>query len=91
VLEGEIGDVTEADFQVLLANLHGDLLLSVGPELVRRARPGAALILSGILWEHNWDVRRLFGGLGCQVRQNLFLDEYSTLLLRSQEIQEAAR
>ena len=82
LFEGELGSVAGRRFDLLLCNLHGDILLGVGPELVARAAPGARLILSGILWEHNWDVRELYGRLGCELVSNRFLDEYSTLLLR---------
>jgi ribosomal protein L11 methyltransferase len=70
-------------FGLLISNLHGDLLLRLAPGLVELARPGAHLVLSGILWEHNWDVRQRFAQLGCALLLNRFLDEYSSLLLRA--------
>jgi ribosomal protein L11 methyltransferase len=81
VVEGELGSVA-GRFGLILANIHGDILLRVADELVARARPGASLVLSGILWELNWDVRDRYERLGCEVRANRFLEEHSTVLLR---------
>jgi ribosomal protein L11 methyltransferase len=82
LVEGELGSLSGRSFDLILANLHGDLLLRFGRELLARAAPGARLVLSGILWEHGWDVRDLFTRLGCEVLLNRFLAEYCTLLLR---------
>jgi ribosomal protein L11 methyltransferase len=79
---GDLGAVVDTDFDLVLANLYGDLLLRHCAGLVARARVGASLLLSGILWELNWDVRTRFGGAGCTVVSNRFLDAYSTVLLR---------
>jgi ribosomal protein L11 methyltransferase len=81
ILSGGLARMGPARFDLILANIHADILLEAGPELVRRAKPGARLVLSGILWEHNWDVRALYAELGCEMLKNCFLDEYSTLLL----------
>ncbi len=80
---GELAAVAGERFDLLLANIHGDLLVRLAAALVACARPGASLVLSGILWEHNWDVRDRYERLGCVVEENRFLEEYSTLLLRA--------
>jgi len=82
VVLGEIGDAPGPPFDIVLANLHGDVLVALGPALVARVRPGGVLVLSGILWEHNWDVRDAYGRLGCTLGENRFLSEYSSLLMR---------
>jgi len=80
-LAGVLDDVKESDFDLVLANIYGDILLDIAPAIVSRARPGAAILLSGILWEYNFDVRQVFERLGCRVLKNLFLEEFSTVLL----------
>jgi ribosomal protein L11 methyltransferase len=82
LVEGELGSLRGRRFDLILANLHGDLLLRFGHELVALAAPGGRLILSGILWELGWDVRELFTRLGCELLLDRFLSEYCTLLLR---------
>jgi len=72
----------DAPFDLVLANVYADVLLDVAPGLVRRTRPGGLLLLSGILWEANYDVRRAYELLGCEVTDNRLLEEYSTVSLR---------
>lgn len=69
-------------FDLVLANIYGDILLDLAEAIVLRTRPGSYLLLSGILWEYNFDVRQKFGRLGCREVKNRMLDEFSTVLLR---------
>ena len=78
---GTLETVSEAGFDLILANIYGDILLDVAAGLVARAKPGARLLLSGILWEYNFDVRQCYGRLGCRVIKNRMLEEFSTVLL----------
>lgn len=82
VVEGDLSALCGQRFDLLLANIQGDILVRLADELVACARPGARIVLSGILWEHNWDVRDRYGRLGCAVEENRFLEEYSSVLLR---------
>ncbi|GAB6084673.1 50S ribosomal protein L11 methyltransferase [Desulfuromonas carbonis] len=79
--QGTLERLTETGFDLVLANIYGDILLQVAPQLVAAARPGALLLLSGILWEYNFDVRQCYRRLGCRVIRNRMLPEFSTVLL----------
>jgi ribosomal protein L11 methyltransferase len=79
-LAGELHDVGETGFDLVLANLHGDVLLALAPGLVGRARPGGRLLLSGIAWEQRFDVRQRLLRLGCALGPERMLEEYTTLL-----------
>jgi ribosomal protein L11 methyltransferase len=79
---GTIDEVTPDPFEMVLANLYGDILLRVAEVLVARTRPGGALLLSGILHEDNFEVRRRYQELGCTVLRNRLLEEFTTVLLR---------
>ncbi|KIH75785.1 [LSU ribosomal protein L11P]-lysine N-methyltransferase [Geoalkalibacter ferrihydriticus] len=81
-LAGSLDSIEEKDFDLALANIYGDLLLDFAPELVARVRTGGFLLLSGILWEFNFDVRACYEKLGCRVVQNRMLQEFSTILLQ---------
>jgi ribosomal protein L11 methyltransferase len=72
-------------FDLVLANLHGDILLRVAEGLVARTGPGAALLLSGIAHEDNFEVRSCYQRLGCAVVRNRMLEEFTTLLLTGPE------
>lgn len=79
---GTIDAVTDADYDLVLANLYGDLLVDLAPEIVARTRPGATILLSGILWEYSYPVSSSFERQGCRVETTRMLSEFVTLLLR---------
>jgi ribosomal protein L11 methyltransferase len=79
---GELEQVAEQGFGLVLANLYGDILLRVAKELVSRTAPGAPLLLSGILHQDDFPVRRRYQALGCSVLRNRTLEEFTTVLLR---------
>lgn len=79
---GTLDQVQEGDFDLVLGNIYGDILLDVAKDLVDKTRDNAPLLLSGILYEYNFDVRQCYRRLGCEVVSNTMLDEFSTVLLR---------
>ena len=79
---GTLAQVAETGFDLVLANIYGDILLALCTELVAKVKPGGTLLLSGILWEYNYDVQNRFERAGCEVVKNKLLDEFSTVLLR---------
>ena len=78
---GTLETLAETGFDLVLANIYGDILLAVAAGLVARTRPGGMLLLSGILWEYNFDVRQRYQQLGCRTVKNRMLEEFSTVLL----------
>ena len=76
--------VEEGEFNLILANIYGDILLDVAEELVNKAASGGQLLLSGILWEYNFDIRQKYQKLGCRLIKNRLLDQYSTVLLQKE-------
>jgi len=80
---GVLADVGQEGFDLIVANIFAELLLDLAPGLVARARPGALLLLSGVLAEHNPVVCRGFEHLGCELVDNRMLEQFSTLLLRT--------
>lgn len=79
---GTIDCVASGGFDLILANIYGDILLAEAAELLSRASSRARLLLSGILHEDNFDVVRRYRELGCSVVINRMLDEFTTVLLR---------
>ena len=83
---GTLETLHECDFDLGLANIYGDILLLVADDLATRIRPGGKLLLSGILWEYNYDVRKRYQDLGYELLENRMHSEFSTLLLQRREI-----
>ena len=81
-ITGTLDAVTEAGFDLILANIYGDILLDLVDPLTAKLKPGGTLLLSGILWEYNFDVRQAYEKRGCEVVRNRILEEFSTILLR---------
>jgi ribosomal protein L11 methyltransferase len=79
---GTAGDIGAETFELILANIYGDILLGIADDLLEHASPGATLLLSGILYEYNFDVRQRYERLGCKVIKNRMLNEFSTILLQ---------
>lgn len=79
---GTLDDVNaDHRFDMVFANIYGDILLDICDELVARVKPGGILLLSGILWEFNYDVRHKYEKADCEILENRLLDEFSTVLL----------
>ena len=78
---GTLEHVKEQQFDFALANIYGDILLDVCEDLVARVKVAGTLLLSGILWEYNFDVRQKYERAGCAIRRNKMLEEFSTVLL----------
>ena len=80
-VEGTLSGVGEGGrFDLVLANLYGDVLLPVLDALAARTAPGGRLVLSGVAWEYDWDVRRGLERAGCVLLRHRMLEEYSTLV-----------
>ncbi len=79
---GTLDQLEETGFNLILANIYGDILLDVADNLVGKAAPQAFLLLSGILWEYNFEVRQKYQRLGCKLLKNSLLEEFSTVLLQ---------
>lgn len=80
-ITGTMDAVTESGFDLVLANIYGDILLDLAQPLTATLKPGGMLLLSGILWEYNFDVRQAYEKRGCEVVHNRMLDEFSTIQL----------
>lgn len=79
---GTLDQVDENNYDLILANIYGDILLNIAAELVKKARPGSYILLSGILWEYNFEVKKKYQELGCDLVRSRLLDEFCTLLLK---------
>jgi len=79
---GTLDTLTESGFDLVLANIYGDILLDVAAGLMARTAPGAILLLSGMLWEYNFDIRKSYQQLGCCLVKNRLMEEFSTVLLQ---------
>jgi ribosomal protein L11 methyltransferase len=89
-ITGTLDVVTESNFDFILANIYGDILLDLSEALTAKLKPGGSLLLSGILWEYNFDVRQAYERMGCEILSNHMLEEFSTTLMKKKNKRDAA-
>ncbi len=79
---GSISTLGDESFDLILANIYGDLLLDLAEQIVARLKPGGHLLVSGMLWEYNFEVRKTYQNLGCELVEKRQLEEFCTHLYR---------
>jgi ribosomal protein L11 methyltransferase len=80
--QGELGLVEDHDFDVIISNLYGDLLLELVKDLSIRLRTGGYLLLSGILYEYAYDLKTAFMQREFDLLKARYLEEYTTMLFK---------
>ena len=78
---GSAGDLAGERFDVVVANIGGELLLDEAERIVPLVGPGGRLLLSGLLGGWAEELERCYGQLGCRTVARSFPGEFCTLLL----------
>ena len=81
-VEGELKLVNDQNYDIISANLYGDILLTLMDDMQTRLKPGGYLLLSGILYEYAFDLKRALEHAGCDLLKARYLEEYVTLTAR---------
>ncbi len=83
-LQGELGALDEKDFDMIMANLYGDILLTLSDSFISLLKPEGYLLLSGIQYEYSYEVKTAVLKSGCQLVKSKYLEEYTTLIFRKE-------
>jgi ribosomal protein L11 methyltransferase len=75
-------DLAGSTFDLVVANIGGELLLDEAPRIAPLARPGGRLLLSGLLRDHADELATAYAAHGCRVLQRRFPAPFCTLLLQ---------
>jgi ribosomal protein L11 methyltransferase len=70
-------------FDLVLANLYGDLLLGLAPRILPLMEKGGSLILSGMTYEFSSDVKTAFAKAGFVVERSRALENFCTLVMKA--------
>lgn len=81
-VQGEIAAIRHWHFDLIMANLYGDILLDLVRDIAPLLNPSAYLLLSGIQYEYTYDMKTEYMKAGCQLLRSRYLDEYATLLFQ---------
>jgi ribosomal protein L11 methyltransferase len=79
--QGGPGDVVGETFDLVVANVGGELLLDEAPRISALARPGGRLLLSGLLRAWAEELERAYRAAGCTTVERRFPDPFCALLL----------
>jgi len=82
-VQGEIGALRNTRFDLILANLYGDVLLPIVSEIAALLAPGGYVVASGIQYADAYDLKTGFARAGCPLLKERYLEEYSTLIFHS--------
>jgi len=85
-VQGELAAIRDGHFDLVMANLYGDILLDLVLDLTRLLGIGAYLLLSGIRYEDAFDVKTEYTRAGCRLSRTRCLDEYTTLVFQPQSV-----
>jgi ribosomal protein L11 methyltransferase len=75
-------DLAGEEFELVVANVGGELLLDEAAAVAPLARAGGRLVLSGLLREWADDLAAAYAAAGCAVLARSFPGAFCTLLLR---------
>lgn len=69
-------------YDVITANIFAEIIISLSSEIDEHIKENGFLILSGIVYEKNYDVKATFMKKGYIVCKNTFLEDYTSFLLK---------
>ncbi|MDI3339514.1 MAG: 50S ribosomal protein L11 methyltransferase [Sphaerobacter sp.] len=83
VIEGDVATVIPPTptYDLVLANIISRILIGAAPALAGAARPGAPLVLSGVITEREDEVLAAFAAQGCTLRQRRVAGDWVSLLM----------
>ena len=82
VRQGEIMDIKESGFDLILANIQKNILLEIAPEIYSRLKLGGIVILSGLLDYDEADIKTDFSALGLSFLETKTLDSWIALVFQ---------
>lgn len=81
-LQRKLEVLDREDFDLIIANLYGDIILNLAGKFPSFLKPGGCLLLSGIQYEYSYEVRAAITRIDCQLIKSKYLDEYVTLIFK---------
>ena len=84
IIQGELNDLKRERFDLIMANLYGDVLQDLVHEIPLFLNPGGYLMLSGIHYEYHYELKTGFVEMGLTLLKNRMLEEYTTLIFNKE-------
>jgi ribosomal protein L11 methyltransferase len=82
VRTGEIKDAEETNFDLILANIHKNVLIEIAEEIKSRIKKNGIVILSGLLNSDQKDIETKYHSIGFRTEQIEQMDEWIAVVLK---------
>ena len=82
VRQGEIKDITESEFDIVVANIQKNILQEICSQIVSRTKAGGTVILSGLLTNDESDIKTAFTVHGLQYKETITLDPWIAMVFQ---------
>jgi ribosomal protein L11 methyltransferase len=82
VRTGEIRDIKETEFNLILANIHKNVLIEISDEIKNRIKKNGIVILSGLLISDQKDIETKYHSIGFRTEQIEQMDEWIAVVLK---------
>lgn len=82
-MQGGLELIKDERFDIILANLYGEVLLGLVRDLAKCLQPGGYLVLSGVHYDFNYELRTAFIQAGLKLLKDRFLENYTTMVFRN--------
>jgi len=82
IVKGEISDIKEDNFDLIIANIQKDVLLNIADEIMQKLKPNGIAILSGLLEEDEKDIEQHYTETGFETLEIKSMDEWIALALK---------
>jgi len=81
-VQGDLSALGRTSFDLILANLYGDIILRFAEVISALLAPGGALVVSGIPYGDTYEVGIRFTWAGCGVIKTRYLEDYTVMVIR---------
>ncbi len=81
IMKGEISDIKEDNFDLIIANIQKDVLLDIADQIVKKLKPKGIAILSGLLITDKKDIEERYAKTGFEILETKAMDEWIAIAL----------
>ncbi|MCL5030965.1 MAG: 50S ribosomal protein L11 methyltransferase [Bacteroidetes bacterium] len=82
IVLGEIKDIEEKNFNLIIANIQKNILLGIAEEIKNHLKDRGTVILSGLLFSDEEDITIKYSSIGFELVEKKSLDEWIALVFR---------
>ena len=83
IVNGEISDLKEDNFDLILANIQKDVLLNIANQIMQKIKPNGIVIFSGLLVKDEKDITQRYAETGLETVESDSIDEWIALVLKT--------